>query len=196
MKHAGKRYKAVVVGASAGGLEALQTILCRLPADFSLPVIIVQHLSPRSENVLAEVLNHQCLLVVKEAEEKEILKEGVAYIAPPDYHLLVEEDHSLSLSREERVNFSRPSIDVMFETAAAAYGRHLIGVILTGANEDGSQGLHKIKELGGTCVVQDPSTALVDRMPLAAISRVAVDHVVPISEIAALLLKLAEENDD
>ena len=186
------RYEAMVMGASAGGLEALQTILSALPTHFAIPVLIVQHLSPQSENLLAEVLNRQCRIVVQEAEEKETPRAGMAYIAPPDYHLMVEADRTLSLSREERVNFSRPSIDVLFETAAEAYGDKLIGVVLTGANADGSQGLRVIKKFGGTCVVQDPRTAVAARMPQAAIESTRVDYVVPLVEIAPLIVGLLE----
>lgn len=187
------RYEAIVMGASAGGLEALQTILAALPAHFPVPVVIVQHLSPQSENILTEVLNRQCRLKVKEAEEKERPRAGIVYIAPPDYHLMIEADRTLSLSREERVNFSRPAIDVLFETAAEAYGDKLIGVVLTGANADGSLGLQAIKKFGGTCVVQDPRTAVAPRMPTAAIESTKVDYVVPLMEIASLIKGLLEE---
>lgn len=191
----GLRYEAMVVGASAGGLEALLAILKELPADFAIPVLIVQHMSPHSNNLLAELLNRQCRLLVKEVEEKETPRGGVAYVAPPDYHLLVEADHTLSLSREERVNYSRPSIDVLFETAAEAYGDKLIAVVLTGANADGSQGLQVIKKFGGTCVVQDPLTAVAPRMPQAAIESTAVDYVVALEEIAPLIKGLLEGKD-
>jgi two-component system chemotaxis response regulator CheB len=138
------------------------------------------------------MLNRQCRIVVKEAEEKVMPQPGMAYIAPADYHLMVEADRTLSLSREERVNFSRPSIDVLFETAAEAYADKLIGVVLTGANADGSQGLQLIKKLGGTCVVQDPLTAVSARMPQSAIASTEVDYVVPLGEIAPLILGLLE----
>ncbi len=185
-------FEAIVMGASAGGLEALHTILAALPAHFAVPLLIVQHMSPHSDNLLAEVLNRHSRIVVKEAEEKEIPQPGIAYIAPPDYHLMVEADRTLSLSREERVNFSRPAIDVLFETAAEAYGDKLIGVVLTGANADGSLGLQAIKKFGGTCVVQDPLTAVASRMPQAAIASTKVDYVVPLVEIGPLMQGLLE----
>jgi len=186
------RNQAVVIGASAGGLEALRIVLAGLGENFPAPVIIVQHLSPESDNFLTTLLANQCRLRVKEAEEKELLQPGCAYVAPPNYHLLVELDHTLTLSVDARVNFSRPAIDVLFETAAEAYGDKLVGVILTGANEDGSLGLQRIKSLGGTTVVQDPRTAVEQRMPLAAIAKSRVDYVVPLTEIGVLIKQLVE----
>ncbi len=164
-----------------------------LDSGFRLPLIIVQHISPDSDNYLIHILNDLRKLRVKEADEKEIPMPGVAYIAPPNYHLLVEPDHSFTLTVDERVNYARPSIDVLFETAAEAYRHKLVGIILTGANSDGSKGLKRIKELGGLVIVQDPDTAEVDSMPRAAILATAVDHLLPLDEIATLLNKLEDE---
>jgi len=182
-----KKYQAIVVGSSAGGLNALKTLLRNLDRDFKIPVIIVQHISPDSENYLIHILNDLKRLTVKEADEKEHPQPGYAYVAPPNYHLLVEPDHTFTFTVDERVNYARPSIDVLFETAAEAYREHLIGIILTGANNDGSQGLKKIKELGGMAIVQDPETAEADSMPRAAIQACTVDHVLSLEEIATFL---------
>lgn len=184
------RYEAIVVGVSAGGMEALCTILPSLPANFSCPVIIVQHMHPESGGYLPTILNKKCQTTVKEADEKEQIGPGVIYIAPPNYHLLIEKDRTFSLSLEEPVNFSRPSIDVLFESAADAYRERLVGVILTGANKDGSRGLKRIKEMGGLAIVQDPLTAEIDSMPRAAISAVNVDYVLPLDQIGPFLVKI------
>lgn len=161
--------KLVVIGASAGALEALSDILPHLPADFPCPVAIVVHLPPDKESMLADVFDKKCKVVIKEAEDKEFLQAGTVYFAPPDYHLLIESDGSLSLSSEEPVLFSRPSIDVLFETAADAYGERLTGVILTGANEDGARGMRKIIDLGGEALILQPEKAFARAMPDAAI---------------------------
>lgn len=184
------QYKAMVIGVSAGGLDALSTILPELPADFPIPVLVVQHLHHASDNFLAIHLDNLSKIKVKEAEEGEKIRPGIAYIAPPGYHLLVEEDETLSLSVDEAVNYARPSIDVLFETAADVYATALIGVILTGANDDGSRGLKKIKDEGGLAIVQDPKTAYVEIMPLAALQMVEADHILPLKEIGPFLRRL------
>ncbi len=181
------RYEAVVIGSSAGGLNALKTIFKSLDRSFRIPFIIVQHISPDSENYLIQILNDLNRLNVKEADEKEVPRRGMAYLAPPNYHLLVEPDRSFTLTVDERVNYARPSIDVLFETAAEAYRDALIGIILTGANNDGSKGLKKIKEFGGVTIVQDPENAEVDSMPKAAIRTAKVDHILTLEGIAAFL---------
>jgi len=182
-----RTYKAIVIGASAGGLHALKALFNRLENAFSIPIIIVQHISPTAENYLIHILSETGKLKVKEADEKEVPRSGHAYLAPPNYHLLVETDHTFTLTIDERVNYARPSIDVLFETAAEAYKEQLIGIILTGANADGSRGLKKIHELGGLVIVQDPESAEVDSMPRAALKATPVDHVVTIEEMARLL---------
>ncbi|NCA77449.1 MAG: chemotaxis protein CheB [Alphaproteobacteria bacterium] len=184
------RYEAVVIGSSAGGLNALKTIFKSLDRSFRIPFIIVQHISPDSENYLIQILNDLNRLNVKEADEKEVPRRGMAYLAPPNYHLLVEPDRSFTLTVDERVNYARPSIDVLFETAAEAYRDALIGIVLTGANNDGSKGLKKIKEFGGVTIVQDPENAEVDSMPKAAIRTAKVDHILTLEGIAAFLNNL------
>lgn len=188
------RLQAVVLGVSAGGVLALKTLLTKLPADFPLPILIVQHLSPEVGSMLANLLDAECKLRVKEGDECEAVQAGTVYLAPPNYHMLIERDRTLVLSTDAPVRFARPSIDVLFESAARAYGANLVGVILTGANADGSEGLKTIKAHGGVVVIQDPDDAEVDVMPvaaLAALGEFTADHVVPLAEIAALLQKLA-----
>ncbi len=187
------KYSAVVIGVSAGGMNALGQILPLLPEGFPLPVIIVQHVSPQSDNYMIHHFNKLSKIQVKEADEKEEIKPGVAYFAPPNYHLLVEENFTFSLSTEERVNFSRPSVDVLFESALDAYCSNLIGIVLTGANNDGSKGLKKIKECGGLAIVQNPKDAEVSAMPEAALRLTKVDHVLKVSEIATFLINLLEK---
>jgi two-component system chemotaxis response regulator CheB len=181
------------MGVLAGGMAALNTILPQLPGNFPLPVIIVQHTHPTSDDFLARYLDEQCTVDVKEADEKEKILPGVVYLAPPNYHLLVEQDKTLSFSTELPVNFARPSIDVLFETAADAYGQKVVGVILTGANHDGSQGLLTIKKAGGLAVVQDPETAEAGAMPRSAIETVQPDHILPLETIGPFLSGLAFE---
>jgi two-component system chemotaxis response regulator CheB len=180
-------YEAVVIGTSSGGLDALTMVLSLLSNTFAFAVIIVQHMHPHSDDFLARHLHEKCRFPVQQAEEKEPITPGVVYTAPANYHLLIEVDKTFSLSIAERVNYARPSVDVLFETAADVYGAQLIGVILTGANNDGSQGLKTIKECGGLTIVQDPTTAGADSMPKAAIEATAVDYVLPLQEIGSLL---------
>ncbi len=158
----------VVIGASAGAVQALLAILPALPASFALPVLVVVHVPSDRDNVLVPLLQAKCRLTVKEAEDKEPIAGGVIYFAPSDYHLLVEADRSLALSIDEPVNFSRPSIDVLFQSAADVYGAELIGVILTGANNDGAAGLKAVVDAGGVAVVQDAAEAYAAVMPEAA----------------------------
>ncbi len=183
-------YRAVAVGVSAGGLEALKSILGCLSADFYPALMIVQHLHPQQSDYLVGHLDAICRLPVKEAEEKEVIKRGRVYLAPANYHLLVEADKTFSLSTDEKVNYSRPSIDVLFETAAEAYGAALIGVILTGASRDGAAGLRRIKEAAGLTIVQDPATAEFPAMPQAALEETQADHVLDIGGIGGLLCEL------
>ena len=189
-----KAYEAVVIGVSAGGLNALSTIFSHLVADFMLSVIVVQHTHPDSDDFLAHHLNEVCPLRVKQTDEKESIQPGTIYIAPANYHLLVETNKTFSLSVDEQVNYARPSIDVLFESAADAYGSRLVGMILTGANADGSQGLKVIKEAGGLAIIQDPDTAEADTMPRAAMAAATIDHVLPLKEISAFLNLLDVES--
>lgn len=184
------------MGVSAGGMKALKAVLPALGAGFRLPVAIVQHLDARSDSYLADYLDNLSAIQVKEAEDKESLAPGTAYLAPAGYHLLIEPDKSFGLSVEEKVNFSRPAIDLLFETAAQAYGEKLIGIVLTGANADGAKGLKAIKDRGGLAIVQDPKTAEVRYMPQAALDATPVDHVVSLERIAPLLSKLSEGDAD
>jgi two-component system, chemotaxis family, protein-glutamate methylesterase/glutaminase len=179
----------VVMGTSAGGLRALEAVLRRLPADFPLPIVAVQHRSKESE-AFAQVMQSLVALPVHEAEDKEPIEGPGVYLAPPDYHLLVEPGR-LALSTDEPVGFSRPSIDVLFESAADAYGENVIAVLLTGANRDGSVGLARVREVGGFAIVQDPRTAESPEMPSAAIACGAVDQVVPLERIAGELVRRA-----
>lgn len=182
--------RAVVIGVSAGALEALSTILPALPADYPLPIVIVVHLPPNKNSLFAELLDSKCSLRVCEAEDKEPLLAGTVYIAPPGYHLLVEMDRTLSLSTEEEILYSRPSIDVLFETAADAFGEQLIGVVLTGANEDGARGLRAIVDSGGKAIVQRPDTAMAMMMPQSALKTCPEALALSLQDIATYLLKM------
>ena len=179
--------EAVVIGASAGALDVLSNLLPGLPADYRLPILIVVHMPPDKTSLFAQLLRARCAIRVREAEDKEPIEPGVAYFAPPDYHLLVEQDKRLSLSDDEPVLFSRPSIDVLFESAADAYGDGLIGVVLTGANSDGANGLKAVVDAGGVAVVQNPGSAYAVAMPEAAIAACPNARVLPVNEIAAYL---------
>jgi len=181
----------VVIGASTGGLKALQILLSGLPPAFPLPVAIVQHRGTDSESGLSEFLHRWSNLPVREPEDKEPIETGHAYLAPRDYHLLVESG-SFALSTDSPVVYARPSIDVLFESAADEYGDRAIGVILTGANHDGARGLGKIKARGGLTIVEDPASAVCRAMPEAAIAQTTVDWVLPLPEIAACLEKLGD----
>ena len=190
-----KGYTAVVIGASAGGMNALDTILSQLVPEFMMSVVIVQHTLPTSDYFLARHLNDVSPLRVKQADEKEIIQPGAVYIAPANYHLLIETDKTFSLSVDELVNYSRPSMDVLFESAADAYGSRLVGMILTGGNVDGSYGLKVIKESGGLAIVQNPDTAEAAAMPRAAMAAAAIDHILPLEKRSAFLNLLNTEGN-
>ncbi len=183
-------YQAIVIGASVGGLSALQKILASVPADFALPILVVQHRLPVADDFFTFSLDESCPLVVKEADEKEAVQAGYVYLAPANYHLLVEQDRTLSLSIDAKVCYSRPAIDVLFETAAEVYLSGLVGVILTGASNDGTAGLKKIKENGGLAIAQDPASAESALMPLSAIREGIVDKIFSLTEIGAFLAQL------
>lgn len=182
-------FEIVVIGASYGGLAALQILLADLSPEFPLPVVIVQHRKKDGDDGLCEYLKKRSRLPLIEPDDKEKVEPGHVYLAPRDYHLLIEES-IFALSTESPVAFARPSIDVLFESAADIYRDRIIGVILTGANRDGAKGLAKIKALGGLAVVQDPESAESRAMPDAAISATKVDHILPLAEIAPFLNKL------
>jgi len=179
----------VVVGASWGGLHAVGHILAALPADFPVPIAVAQHRSPRAPDGLAEILQQHCAIQVRDAEDKDPIGPGARVsIAPSDYHLLVARQ-GYELSVDERVHHARPSIDVLFESAAEVYGARVIGVLLTGANEDGTAGLRRIRQEGGTTIVQEPATAERARMPQAAITAGVADVVVPLEGVAAAIVE-------
>ncbi|MPS69644.1 chemotaxis protein CheB [Novosphingobium aerophilum] len=184
------RYEAVVMGASAGGLQALKLLLSALPEQFDLRIAVVQHIDASSKGYLADILARDCRLAIIEAEDKSDFRRGTVHLAPAGYHLLIESDRSLSLSVDEKVNYCRPAIDPLFETAADAFGAGLIGVLLTGANKDGARGLQYIRSKGGHTIVQDPATAASPFMPRAALDAGPVDDITPLSDIAALLGRL------
>lgn len=179
--------KAVAIGASAGAVQALQAILPTLDANYGLPVLVVVHVPADRANMLVPLLQARCQLVVKEAEDKEPALPGAIYFAPSDYHLLVEADESLSLSIDEAVNYSRPSIDVLFESAADTYGEGLIGVVLTGANHDGAAGLRAIVNAGGLAIVEDPAGAYAAAMPQAALEACPSAMIMKLDAIASYL---------
>ncbi len=184
-----QNYKAVVVGASAGGLDALSKLIPGLPERFPLPVVVVQHRRPDADDFLAAHLDGQSPLPVKEADDKELIRAGTVYLAPADYHLLIERDGTFALSLDDRVNHCRPSIDVLFDSAADVYRDKVIGVVLTGANSDGSRGLKHIKQRGGLAVVQDPASAEAACMPREATKATAVDRVLSVDRIAPFLVQ-------
>jgi two-component system, chemotaxis family, protein-glutamate methylesterase/glutaminase len=186
----GRRVEAVMLGASAGGIEALLALLHELPSPWSLPVVIVLHLPEGHESHLAEIFAERLLLPVHEAADKMPIAPGHVYFAPPGYHLSVERDRRFSLSCEPPVHFSRPSIDVLMASAADAYGAALAGVLLTGANDDGAEGLRRIHLAGGITAVQDPDEARIPAMPQAALALHSPDHVLPLRKLRALLLQL------
>lgn len=180
--------QAIVIGVSAGGLKALEAILTPLPVSFPVPILIVQHMAPGIDNYLAEYLDSISKIHIKEACDKDIISPGVVYIAPGGYHLLIEEDKTLSLCVSEKVNYCRPSVDVLFESASEVYGKELLGIVLTGANKDGTLGAKMIRENGGTVLVQSPETAEAKLMPLSVIEAGYADMVLSLPEIASFLL--------
>ncbi|WP_434697582.1 chemotaxis protein CheB [Pseudomonas sp. Z1-14] len=182
--------EAIVVGASAGGVEALLNIFTPLRKGFSLPVLVVLHLPDERNSQLAQVFRHRLAIPVEEVQDKQDIRPGTLYVATPGYHLSIEADRSLSLSLEAPVHHSRPSIDVLFESAADVYGPRLLAVVLTGANSDGARGLARVKELGGITVVQDPKEAQVSTMPEAALTLHEPDHILTLQGIGQLLAGL------
>ena len=185
-------YDAVVIGASAGAVDALSQLLPALAKDSALSIMIVVHLPPDTESTLASLLASRCKIAVKEAEDKEAIQPATAYLAPPNYHLLIEPDFTLSLSVEEPVLFSRPSIDVLFESAADAYGDALVGVILSGSNSDGAHGLQRVEAAGGLALVQEPESAAFSAMPEAALKACSNARSLKIPDLAAFLAGEAE----
>jgi two-component system chemotaxis response regulator CheB len=184
-------FELVVIGASLGGLHALIVVLEGLPAAFPLPLVVVQHRGAEAESGISEVLQRHTGLMVTEVEDKEMIVGGRVYLAPPDYHLLAEPDRTFALSTEAPVRYARPSIDVLFESAADVYREKVVGVLLTGASVDGARGAHRIKQQGGWLIVQDPATAESRVMPEAGLAATQADEVVAIDRIAESLQHLA-----
>lgn len=191
----GTPIEAIAIGASSGAVEAVSAILTRLPKSFPAPIFVVVHVPPDRPSALVEVFQAKCPLNVSEAEDKEPIESSHVYLAPPDYHLMIESDKRLSLSSEEPVHYSRPAIDVLFETAADAYGPGLVGIVLTGANSDGADGLRRIADSGGTAIVQSPEEAASPYMPTAAKEACPAASTLRLDEIADYLLKQGHAND-
>lgn len=189
-------YELVVIGASWGGLDAVGRLLSALPDDFPVPIAIAQHRGPDSDDgALERTLSRRAGRPVQEVEDKDPILRGGVYVAPAQYHLLIEKA-AFALSVEARVQYSRPSIDVLFESAAEAYRDELIGIVLTGANRDGAAGLARVKQRGGCAVVEDPATATNSAMPAAAIAATPVDRVLSLGDIAPFLVGLHQRQDE
>jgi two-component system, chemotaxis family, protein-glutamate methylesterase/glutaminase len=191
----GPAFDIVAVAASAGGLNALSQVLAQLPANFPVPILIVQHLDPRHRSLMAEILSRKTPLQVKQAEEGDSLIQGMVYIAPPNRHLLVNPDRTLSLSQSELVHFLRPSADLMFDSVAASHKDRAIAVVLTGTGKDGAMGVQAIRKMGGTVIAQDEATSEFFSMPSAAI-QMGADFVLPLSEMAVALVSLVMQPED
>ncbi|MGN6438961.1 MAG: chemotaxis protein CheB [Agriterribacter sp.] len=190
-----RTYKAVAIGTSAGGLNVLSELLSALPQGYQVPIIIVQHRAKEQQNLLEEILQQKCRIPVKQAEEKEKVAPGLVFIAPPDYHLLIEADETFSLSCEERVQYSRPSVDVLFETAADAFGAQLAAIVLTGFGMDGAAGIAAVNASGGVTIAQNPKEAAHADMPEAAVKNGAT-HIYTLKQIKDFLLGLAYSHDE
>ncbi|HEY9615211.1 MAG TPA: chemotaxis protein CheB [Microcoleaceae cyanobacterium] len=184
----------VAIVTSAGGLHALETILADLPKNFPVPIAIVQHLSPQGPGLLPGILNRRTQLMVKQAVAGVQLQAGHVYVAPPDQHLLITSSGIITLAHTERVNYARPSADVLLESVAESFRQRAIAVILTGKGRDGAIGIQRIKQLGGMTIAQDQATAEFFSMPQAAIQTLAVDFVLPLVEIAPMLVDLMWKN--
>ena len=185
------RVDAIVVGASAGGIDALSALLPALPRDSAAPVFVVLHLPRERPSLLVDIFQGKCALPVREAEDKEPVAPGTLYFAPPDYHLLIDAGPSIALSADGPVHYSRPSIDVLFESAALVYGTRLLGIVLTGANQDGAAGAAAVQQAGGITLVQNPESAQSSTMPASALRRMVPSHVLSLDAIARLLGTLA-----
>lgn len=186
--------KAIVIGASYGGMEAVRILIAALPPQFRVPISIVLHIGNNDIRSYLTMLNGKTSYTVKEAEEKELIKSGYIYFAPPNYHLQMESNFSFSLSTDSKVNFSRPSIDVLFETAAWTYKKELIGVLLTGSNSDGAEGLKTIKRYGGITIVENPETALSKSMPSSAIKEETPSFILDLKDIPEKIVELSGNN--
>ncbi len=188
------RFELVVIGASAGGVNALLSIVQALPADFPVAMLVVMHVSPERPSSLAPLLGERCALPVAEALDKQPIEAGTVTLAPPNYHVLVEPDRCISLSLDEPVMFSRPAIDPTFESAAIAYGARLLAVLLTGASRDGTAGAASVRAHGGTLWIEDPETAHASTMPESALRAAGADAVVPLARIGAMLAEIGSKH--
>ena len=188
-------FELVAIAASAGGLNAISQVLSGLPANFPAAIAVVQHLDPRHRSLMADILSRRTSLQVKQAQEGNQISPGWVYIAPPNRHLLVNPDGTLSLSQSELVHFVRPSADLLFDSAAASYQEKAIAVVLTGTGNDGVMGVQAIDKMGGTVIVQDKETSEFFGMPQAAIKTGAVDFILPLPEIASALVSLVMQDD-
>lgn len=187
-----KYCEALIIGGSAGSLEVILKVLPDLAVDLKFAIIIVLHRKPGKDNILVELLASRTEMLVKELQEKEEILAGTLYVAPPNYHVLIENNRTFSLDASEKINFSRPSIDVAFESAAEVYEDQLVGMILSGANSDGTIGLQSIKNNGGIVAVQNPKTAVVSIMPESATENVAVDAILQPEEMANYINQLSK----
>lgn len=185
---------AIVVGASAGGIHAMMQICKDLPTNYPLPIIVTLHMQDMRDSRLAALFQHHLRLRVKDAEDKESIRPGILYFAVPGYHLSIERERVFSFSCEPPLHFSRPSIDILMESAVDAYGANLMGILMTGANQDGAAGLLAIKQAGGICVVQDPAEAEIDYMPKSALALQTPDLILTLAEINALLISLGDHH--
>jgi two-component system chemotaxis response regulator CheB len=189
-KSTSRRIDAVVIGTSSGGFPLLEAIFAGLPVDFGVPVLVVQHLHPTQDSSPASLFNQRAEVTIKEAEDKELIVAGTVYFAPPNYHLLVEPEMRVTLSADEKVLWSRPSVDMLFESAAFVWAPRLLGVLLSGANEDGASGTAWLHRHGCLTFAQDPLEAASPEMPRAAIRNNSVDRVLGIAEIARQVCEL------
>jgi two-component system chemotaxis response regulator CheB len=192
MRASSGKFDLVVIGVSAGGVDLLLELLPALPAKFPVPIVVCLHAAIGVTTDLAALLGARAHVAVREALDKDALKPGCVYLAPGGYHLLLERDRTLALSMEPPVRFARPSIDVLFESAAHAFGARVLAVVMSGANDDGARGARRIKDSGGTVIVQDPETAQVADMPRAALATVTPDGIFDASNLPALLVKLCK----
>jgi len=188
-------FDVVAIATSAGGLKALRLVLAALPSDFPAAIVVVQHLDPRHRSLMADILSRRSALSVKQAEERDKLQPGTVFIAPPNKHLLVNPDGSLSLTQSELVHFVRPSADLLFESVAASFKARAIAVVLTGTGSDGSMGVQAIKKMGGTVLAQDESSSEFFGMPNAAIQTGSVDFILSLGEIPSALVTLVETGE-
>lgn len=188
--HGPRAFDAIVIGGSAGAIDAISTILPSLQAHTRVAVLVTLHLPREAPSLLPEIFRPRCALRTAEAQDKEPIEAGSVYFAPPDYHLLVDAGPRLALSVDAPVYFSRPSIDVLFESAADIYGERLVGMLLSGANQDGARGMAAIGAAGGLCIVQAPGSAAMSMMPQSALDLMTPHHILPPSDIASLLTEL------